>query len=154
MIIEVKIPIYDNTVWFADYDSITLDVLRKMCKKTFKKEYKKEFADPFWEDVEKGDKEAFHFQGICAKNGRMILIVIKDLDVSVPDCINTISHEIFHAADRTLRDRGFELCDGSHEAWSYLTGYITEKIISPLIKDKYVNIKEPKNSNQEIRGSS
>lgn len=37
-----------------------------------------------------------------------------------------VAHEIFHAANRILYKRGFELDEGG-EAWAYLIGYLTRK---------------------------
>lgn len=44
-----------------------------------------------------------------------------------------LSHEIFHAADLTLRRLGMQLSDDSAEAWAYLIGWMTKAILeSPL----------------------
>ena len=42
-----------------------------------------------------------------------------------------VAHEIFHAANRILCKRGFEL-DESGEAWAYLVGYLTRKFYEAL----------------------
>jgi len=47
---------------------------------------------------------------------------------------DSLAHEIFHAANNTLESRGFKLSTDSHEAWAYLTGYMTGKIYEKLLK--------------------
>lgn len=49
---------------------------------------------------------------------------------SGPDCctINTITHELVHAAWRVLDHVGVTVDSGNHEAFAYLVGYLAENI--------------------------
>ncbi len=46
----------------------------------------------------------------------------------------TLAHEIFHAVDFITRRIGLRLMDGSDEAYAYLIGYVTEKVMYRLAK--------------------
>jgi hypothetical protein len=49
----------------------------------------------------------------------------------------TLTHEIFHACDLTLRNIGFKLSDDSHEAWAYMIGDVSWQIFNILWDKKY-----------------
>lgn len=44
-----------------------------------------------------------------------------------------LSHEIFHVADLTLREKGFVLSDDSQEAWAYLIQFHSREIFSKIM---------------------
>lgn len=45
-----------------------------------------------------------------------------------------VAHEIFHAANKILTDRGFNL-DEDGEPWAYLIGYLTDKYYEALSEE-------------------
>lgn len=48
-------------------------------------------------------------------------------DLSTSQRMGTLVHELFHATDMILDDKGLQLVVGSDEAYSYLIGYLMEK---------------------------
>lgn len=54
-----------------------------------------------------------------------------------PQSHGTLAHEIFHAVEFVLRICGMKVSSTSHEAYAYLVGYITEKVLD-LIQDECV----------------
>lgn len=45
-----------------------------------------------------------------------------------------LQHEIFHAVDNALRDKGFNLSDDSDEAFAYCIGHLTREIYNKMWK--------------------
>lgn len=60
------------------------------------------------------------FSGGCAT-----VRIYSDLSTSMR--MGTLVHELFHATDMILEDKGLQLVPGSDEAYSYLIGYLMEK---------------------------
>ena len=71
------------------------------------------------------------FDGLTAYSGTWILIYIED-----KRDINVIAHEVLHAVNGTLLARGLELSHQTSEAYCYLQGHLTEKIVNKFKKIK------------------
>lgn len=65
------------------------------------------------------------------QHGNVIVRLYSDL--KTPTDYNTLVHELFHATDFILDYRGLTLVDGSDEAYAYLIGYLTEKIMEAYL---------------------
>ena len=57
--------------------------------------------------------------------GCVTVRLYSDLSTSIQ--MGTLVHELFHATDMILDDKGLQLVAGSDEAYSYLIGYLMEK---------------------------
>lgn len=64
-------------------------------------------------------------------NGNVMIRVYSDLKTA--EDYNTLVHELFHATDFVLDYRGLKLVDGSDEAYSYLIGYMMEKVMEAYL---------------------
>lgn len=52
-----------------------------------------------------------------------------------------IQHELFHAIDSVLSNRGIKLIDGSEEVYAYMTGYLSEQIYKFISKNESIILK-------------
>ena len=59
------------------------------------------------------------------------VIRMANYPITVTD-YGVLQHEIFHAADQTLRYMGFKLTNDSDEAYAYLIEYITREVYKKL----------------------
>ena len=86
-----------------------------------------------WRKYEPEEKSIGECKGVFIVTDANKVIIIYELPVT----INTIIHEISHAVDEILIERGLNLNeDSSSEAKSYLMGFLAEKIL-----DFYTSIK-------------
>lgn len=148
--IKINIPIYEGVLFVGAYEEFTLDSIKKISKVIEEKKHRKGAINYFWEQIGKGNKDDFEYEGLSMSYCQAKVIVLYDGDYSKPNTINTLTHEIFHIADKILRGRGFTLSDDSQEAWAYLIGYISGEVFKHIIND----IKHTKTINQEVRGTS
>lgn len=123
--LKISIPIYDCYCNVIVTENINLAIkktikTRKWCYETLNL------------------KEDSEYYGLCINPGNMkeylLYLCSEELYIS------TISHEISHIIDYIIGDRGIE---NNGEARAYLTGYLTDKILSSLakkdlLKDKYL----------------
>lgn len=88
------------------------------------------FTKEFVEHIEsnKSTIEPVTNGAITVTNGFESLIILgKQTDYL--NFHNSLSHEVFHTVHATLKRKGFKLTNASEEAYAYLTGWITEKIL-------------------------
>lgn len=74
-------------------------------------------------------------------NNNKVLIRLLEFPVK-PAAFGILQHEIFHAVDFVLRKVGVKLTDDSCEAYSYLIGYVTEKLYSKILKEKPIELRQ------------
>lgn len=65
---------------------------------------------------------------ICDQQNQVFVVWLPSLPQSVED-MQFLSHEIFHAVCAIMTGIGVHLSDDSEEAYAYLTGYITRKVL-------------------------
>lgn len=79
-----------------------------------------------WKKYEPKEQSVGECKGVFIVTDESKVIIIYQLPVT----INTIIHEISHAVDEVLIERGLNLNeDSSSEAKAYLMGFISEKIL-------------------------
>lgn len=69
-----------------------------------------------------------------ASNKQCIIIIVNKIEEDKADCINTISHESFHATMDIMNSCHVKYGDDSCEAFAYLQGYITECVYRTIEK--------------------
>lgn len=129
--IEIEIPLYyTNIVFFTDQSKVTEQIIRKLAKKAYKESFEEWIVKDFYKHHKDVTLNGEPRQGLASYNGGLCIISVKDFDIKNPDHMGTLAHEIFHAADLILREKGLRLDDSSDEAWAYLIGYITKQFYS------------------------
>lgn len=122
----VQIPLYRQNVIFSinQTDDELLDSILK--------------AGPLWPKGRKRSKsdivyllEAFHDKTNDARtvryeNGVIIARFYKISSIYLPENLATFNHEVFHVTSFIASAKGLELTSSSEEAYSYLSGFITE----------------------------
>lgn len=111
---KIRVPIYGAALWVGVADDITELEGRVMAVLQSK-------------PIDLGGLDA----GLAHSEGAFVLLFSRP-SVSV----NLIGHEVFHATHRILQHLGEEFTTGTHEAYSYLCGWLHEEVYAQLKKAK------------------
>lgn len=120
---RIEIPIYKCDLFiYMGKDTVSF---KKKSITAIEKDYPG-FFNMMEDEIEVGQS-----LGITFYRGKTICIHI-NYDEPSYNAINTIAHEIYHAVYKILNYSGLDVHETSEEAFSYLTGYITEEIFKAL----------------------
>lgn len=71
-------------------------------------------------------------------SGIIMVRLYKVESIYIPENLGTFNHELFHVVSFIAKKKGLVLNDGSEEAFSYLTGYITSEFFKMYQKKNQV----------------
>lgn len=109
---RISIPIYEVFVWIVvDEDALARRI---------------EFNEEF------GEYTDGPFKGLCSSEGDVFGLFFYPGDLTR----NTIAHETFHLTHRILQYIGAEFDPDNHETFSWLCGYLTERVYEVAMGEK------------------